>query len=227
MFKLSKKTNYSELYNKYSKYTMVPKEQFIDNLELISFHKKKYKSGNYVECEVWKGGISAATSEELGNKYNFHLFDSFKGLPKVGDKDGVWAKKWQEGDNPWFAENCLAEESYAIDAMKRANCKNFKIYKGWFNKTLNDYPYDEINILRLDADWYDSTMEVLETFYYKVVKGGLIIIDDFYTWEGCIRAVYDFFSKNQISDRIRSTHNDVCYIIKDEDFPFQKTFQKG
>ena len=53
----------------------------------------------------------------------------------------------------------------------------------------------KIAILRLDTDWYESSKFELEQMYYNVVKGGLIIFDDYYHWDGQRRATDDFFRK--------------------------------
>jgi O-methyltransferase len=50
--------------------------------------------------------------------------------------------------------------------------------------------------------------------YKYVVKGGLIIIDDYYVWDGCTKAVHDFLSANALSEHIRQSHQGVCYLIK-------------
>lgn len=223
--RIFKKTqSHSRLYQKYRNYTMLPYSIFIDNITLCQ--KFLLPKGDIVECGVWKGGMIAALSEVIGNGRIYHLFDSFEGLPEVQEeKDGKWAKKWSEEKSIWYFDNCRAEEHYAIEAMKLANCRNYKIYKGWFKDTLGLFE-GEIALLRLDADWYDSTYQCLETLYPKVLDGGLIIIDDYYTWEGCIRAVYDYFSFNKITDRIRCTSNDLCYIIKNEAFPFELEWKK-
>jgi len=219
-----KKKDKEFLFKKYQAYTMIPKPIFEDNLQLCD--KISEVRRDIVECGVWRGGMIAALAEKLGNNRKYHLFDSFEGLPKVQEKDGQAAKKWQESKDLWYFDNCKAEQTYAEEAMKIAGCTNYVIYKGWFKDTLSSYAGVEIAILRLDGDWYDSTYQCLEALYPKVVKGGLIIVDDYYAWEGCVRAIYDYFSLNNITDRIRSSSNGVCYILKDEPFPFELAIQK-
>lgn len=212
------------LFSKYQNYTMIPLAIFEDNIMLCT--KYTLPEGDIVECGVWRGGMIAALSELLGNNRMYHLFDSFEGLPKAQEKDGEWAKKWQDNKNLWYFDNCRAEQEYATEAMKMAGCVNYKIYKGWFKDTLSSYSGKSIAILRLDGDWYDSTYQCLEELYPKVADNGLIIVDDYYAWAGCIRAIYDYFSLNHITDRIRSTPNGVCYIIKNEPFPFELALKK-
>ena len=37
----------------------------------------------------------------------------------------------------------------------------------------------KISILRLDTDWYESTLAELKHLYPRLVKGGVLIIDDY------------------------------------------------
>jgi O-methyltransferase len=98
--------------------------------------------------------------------------------------------------------------------MKLVGATSFKLWPGFFNKTLPHFQTEPIALLRLDADWYDSTMVCLEYLFERVVERGIIILDDYYTWDGCSRAIHDFLSKNKATERIRSYDNSVCYLIK-------------
>jgi len=57
-------------------------------------------------------------------------------------------------------------------------------------------------------------MTCLENIYDKVVPGGIIIIDDYYAWDGCSKAIHDFLSKEGLNDRVGQWRNDVGYILK-------------
>ena len=52
-------------------------------------------------------------------------------------------------------------------------------------------------MLRLDTDFYESTKVELEHLYPKIEKGGIIIIDDYGHWNGCKKAVDDYFSNKK------------------------------
>ncbi|MEI6296916.1 MAG: TylF/MycF/NovP-related O-methyltransferase, partial [bacterium] len=167
------------------------------------------------ECGGWRGGLIGEMADVLNGDRKYYLFDSFEGLPKAREIDGESAINWQKDTkSPIYFDNCSAEIKYAEDAMKKSKVKDYQIIKGWFNETLPPFiPAQRIAVLRLDSDWYDSTMVCLNNLYKNVAKGGVIIIDDYYTWDGCTKAVHDFLSQNKIPDRIR-TENDICYIIK-------------
>ena len=90
----------------------------------------------------------------------------------------------------------------------------FDCVKGWFSDTVPHHPNQPIALLRLDGDWYDSTMVCLQNLYPKVVTGGIIIIDDYYSWDGCSKAVHDYLSSIQSVSRILTGFNRIAYIVK-------------
>lgn len=204
----------SRIYEKFKTYTMLPKGGYIRNLSVA----KKFggKEGCIVECGTWRGGMIAGMAAVYGKGRKYYLFDSFEGLPPATDTDGDSALAWQKDTaSASYYNNCKAEMSFAEEAMKLAGATNFEVVKGWFNETLPAFDKDnKIAVLRLDGDWYESTMACLDNLYGNVVEGGLIIIDDYYTWTGCAKAVHHFLSKNSLNERVSQWDNDVCYIIK-------------
>jgi O-methyltransferase len=206
---------YQSLFEKYKTFTMIPKQLFVSNLALCDQFRQL--EGDYVECGVWRGGMSAAISEVLRRKNTMHLFDSFEGLPPAKEIDGKEAIAWQKDINaPGYFDNCSADESFAIQAMALAGNKNYKIYKGWFNQTLPDFKNQAIAILRLDGDWYDSIIECLNNLFPQVINGGIVIIDDYYAWDGCAKAVHDYLSETKSASRLHQWDNQIAYILKKE-----------
>jgi len=158
----------------------------------------------------------AAIAEIMNSHRQYYLFDSFEGLPPAQEIDGEAAKAYQKDtSSPLYFDNCRAEMEFAEKAMQLSGAKRYQLSKGWFSETLANFRPDQpIAVLRLDADWYDSTMQCLNGLYKYVAKGGLIVIDDYYTWDGCAKAVHDFLSINQLPDRIYQSSEGVCYIVK-------------
>lgn len=214
------KHQFEYLYEKFKSFSMVPRLFFLDNLDLIKKHLpfivNNPQTSIVVECGVWRGGMIAAMAEMLGNAYHYYLFDSFEGLPQVKEIDGIKAKEWQndtKGRN--YHNNCKAEIEFAQNSMQLANIDNYHIIKGWFENTLHQLDDKlSIHILRLDADWYDSTMTCLTYLFPKVCENGIIIIDDYYTWDGCSRAIHDYLSMHKRTERIQQFNNNICFIIK-------------
>jgi O-methyltransferase len=204
---------YRKIYEEFKEYTMIPQEYYLSNLVLANCFKKV--EGAMVECGVWRGGMSAGIAKLFADEKDYYLFDSFEGLPPAGDIDGQKAIKWQrEKTDPTYFNNCAAEITFAQQAMKLSEAKNVHVIKGWFKETLPKYKGGKIAILRLDGDWYDSTMECLTYLFPHVAKGGVIILDDYYSWEGCAKALHDYLSEHKLNIRIKQFNNKICYLVK-------------
>ena len=76
--------------------------------------------------------------------------------------------------------------------------ENLIFVKGKVEDSIPGTIPEKISLLRMDTDWYNSTRHELINLFPKVVKGGVIIIDDYGYWEGQRKAVNEYFEKNQI-----------------------------
>lgn len=198
----------ARIYKRYQHATMIPKEVFIDNLELARQVQSDPTLAGHgvVECGTWRGGMSAGLIEMTNQKRRYHFFDSFEGLPPVTEIDGEAARRWQEDASaPGYYNNCMAseEEFWATIRKTEIDPALVLVHKGLFEDTLPKVDTGPIALLRLDGDWYNSTMCCLEALFRRVVSGGLIVIDDYGTWDGCTRAVHDYLSRYQRPEAIR------------------------
>ena len=167
-------------------------------------------AGDFVECGVCNGGSAAAIACELsGSGRHVWLYDSFEGLPAISEIDGKDAER--------FVGQCVGSEQHVRKAMQIAKVSpsEYTIRKGWFQETFHEQPLPrQIAILHVDADWYDSVMLTLQTFYDLVSDGGLIVLDDFGHWEGCREAFYDFVSQRNIKPLLERFGPTEAYWIK-------------
>jgi hypothetical protein len=88
-----------------------------------------------------------------------------------------------------------------------------KFVKGWFKDTLPTAPIKRLAVMRLDGDYYESTMDALTALYDKLSPGGYAIIDDYGedTWTYCRRAVEDFRRQRGIKDPIKTVDSKCSY----------------
>lgn len=69
-------------------------------------------------------------------------------------------------------------------------------------------------MLYIDVDVYEPTKVILENFWDKIVKGGILMLDDYGTIEGETKAVDEFFAGQNIQIR-KPMFNDIpSYVIK-------------
>lgn len=186
------------------KFTMVKNRNLKLLYDLVLDVNKCHLSGDIVECGVWNGGSAAMMGRasleaplDLEPR-RLWLFDSFQGLPPPGEHDGDFEKQsyfpgWNKG-NVKMVQEVLGKIGYPSDKLT--------IVPGWFDETIVREPIEEIVILHIDADWYQSVRTVLELLYPRVVPGGYVVLDDYGLWPGCERAVLDYFSEHQISEMI-------------------------
>jgi O-methyltransferase len=204
-------------YLKYQRHTMIPEGTYIDNLELAA--AVKGVGGCIIECGVWGGGMIAGIAEVLGPEREYFLFDSFQGLPPAQDIDGPAFKQWQANpEGPTYHDNCSTPRGEAEEAMRMSGASQYSLIEGWFEDTIPSFTVpDEIALLRLDADLYSSTRICLGHFVPHLAKGGIVVIDDYLTWEGCTRAVHEFLAAQPATAereplRLRQFLNDVHYL---------------
>jgi hypothetical protein len=204
---------YRRIAGKYRRWTMVPKEEYINSLRIAA--QIKNIPGVIVECGTWRGGMIAGIADVLGSSRRYYLFDSFEGLPPAKEIDGTEALAWQsDKSGPEHYNNCAASEEEAREAMAKSSATDYRIIKGWFNSTLPRMDSSEnIALLRMDADWYDSTKCILDHLGGLVVPGGIVIVDDYYMWEGCTIAVNEYAAAHKWRIR-QSRYAGVCYVRK-------------
>jgi hypothetical protein len=196
---------------KYRHWTMIPEELYIGNLMIAE--QVRDVPGLIVECGTWRGGMIAGIADALGPDRRYFLFDSFEGLPPAKEIDGQGAIAWQaDKSSPGYYNNCAASEEEAREAMSKSAAKDYRLIKGWFDQTLPkmDWP-EKIALLRMDADWYESTKCILDHLGGLIALGGVIIVDDYYTWEGCTVAVNEYAASHKWQIK-QSQYGGICFI---------------
>lgn len=197
----------------------------------IYFNLIKNIKGDIVECGVGRGR-SLITLLSLNRYYEsisnnkirrkIYALDSFSGFPEPTKEDNSSRNpkkgEWSRSPNNEF--NYSVENLKKI--LKKADLGNLRknqlnIVKGFFEKTTKDLKIKKISILHLDGDLYKSIKDPLENLSKKVVKGGIIVIDDFYLkknkrskedFPGARRALEDFLDENKefkLKESIRGT----------------------
>ena len=220
---------YKSIYRRHKDFTMIGEKTFVDNLALIDLHLSKHglHDGAIVECGTWRGGMSFAMTDLCPQIQEFHCFDSFEGLPPATDLDGETAQRLQR-DGALVAGNNTAsieEFTQGLERLDTAVRKKVHVHKGWFEDTLDNFRTERpISVLRIDCDWYEPVLLVFEKLFDQVAPNGLILIDDYPTWDGCSRATHDFLSERKARERIQQTWiGRVFYTIRE---PVQKSAKK-
>ena len=157
--------------------------------------------GCIVECGVHRGQKISIFIETLKllNVYDrdIYIIDTYEGMtePSKNDYQVITNKKLKQGDL-----NCSLEE--VKSNITKSGYPNDKLHFIKMDvrdeKNLKNNIIDDIALLRCDTDLYDSTLSTLEALYYKVIKNGYIIHDDYGHWKGHYDACHEFYTKNNI-----------------------------
>ena len=163
--------------------------------------------GDLIECGVWRGGacilmraVLAAYNDETRCVW---LADSFAGVPRPDSTN-------YKADKSIGMRFDLQASLLAVpEAEVKANFERYRLLDdqvrflpGWFKDTLKDAPIDQLALLRLDGDLYESTIQALDALYPRLSPGGFCIVDD-YVIKACRQAVTDFRTKHGITAEIQ------------------------
>jgi hypothetical protein len=188
----------------------------------VVIHLDKHRiDGDFVECGVWKGGcagmMAVANLRHSNARRKIHLFDLFDDMVAPNpDLDGKRAMSEFEGhlriskqEKHEYLNTLKPVKGFykthggagSVDEVNRLlidrihyPAEQICFHVGLFQDTVPTSAIDKISLLRLDGDWYESIKVCLEAFYDKVVPGGAVIIDDYWTYDGCRKAVDEFFA---------------------------------
>ena len=156
--------------------------------------------GALVECGVWKGGsllVIGRTLVELGvTDRDLYGFDTFSGMPPASEKDvrydgtsGVDASAMNLDVAP------SAERVRDLVLTSGIAAERLHLVSGRVEQTIPDSAPEQIALLRLDTDWYESTRHELEHLYPRLSPGGILIIDDYGHWEGARQATDEYLGQ--------------------------------
>lgn len=193
-------------------YTLTGVPRLLALIDAVRYCVTRPIPGAFVECGVWRGGSVLAMVLQLRElrvtDRDLYLYDTFEGMTAPTEVDTSAfeqpaLEKWRwaedEGLPPWgelladdFNEHAV--RSLLVSAGYPAT--RMRLVKGPVEQTLPAGAPGDIALLRLDTDWYESTLHELQHLYPRLSPGGVLIVDDYGHWEGCRRAVDEYFSSH-------------------------------
>lgn len=188
-------------------FTGTSHERISGLISVVKYLHRNKIEGDFVECGVWRGGSMMAAMLALKNlgdtSRHFYLYDTYEGMTPPTDKDKTFegtkaadllaAYEKKEGPNYW----CIASLEDVKKNVYSTGYPQDKIHfiKGRVEDTLPAQLPNQIALLRLDTDWYESTYHELVHLYPLLTLNGSLILDDYGYWDGSRRAVDEYFAK--------------------------------
>lgn len=202
-------TSFLEIYGKCKPFTITSVERMYSLYKAVEYIAAHKIPGDVVECGVYKGGSSMLCAYTLSALHitdkNIYLYDTFEGMSKPTERDkthfnasamGHWEDHQKGEINKWCyapleaVKKNMVATGYPLDKMK--------FIKGKVEETIPQTIPDQISLLRLDTDWYESTYHELQHLFRRLSSQGVIIIDDYGHWKGAREAADKFFKENNV-----------------------------
>jgi hypothetical protein len=212
--------NLNKFINIVKPFTMTSVERITELYNSLEYIRMNNIKGDFVECGVWKGGNIIGILEYLSyhniTNVNVWLYDTFNGMTTPDDRDvDINNKKASDIFEDVKCFSSLNEVKNNLSNTK-FNMNNVKFIVGDVCETLkdnNNLP-NEICLLRLDTDWYESTKKEIEVLYPILVSKGVLIIDDYGHWKGSKLAIDEYFNENNIKVEIEKIDYTGIKIVK-------------
>jgi Macrocin-O-methyltransferase (TylF) len=177
--------------------------------------------GHVIECGVFKGASLsrfAMFRSLFGNIYSKKIiaFDVFGKFPETKFEDDVKARE------DFIQE--AGEQSISVEQMRevldrRGIGQNVELVSGDITSTVPEYvknkPELKISLLNLDTDIYEPAVTVLDELFPRIVRGGILILDDYAAFPGETRAVDEYFKDQHVRVQRLPFAMTPCYVVKD------------
>jgi hypothetical protein len=173
-------------------------------------HYELYKKivnlpGEIVECGVFKGASLirfASYREILESQFSIKIIglDAFGKFPDNVSMatDREFIKNFETDAGNGIAKDELEK------ILEHKMFKNIFLIKGFIPDSFQEYfskkPATQIALLHIDVDVYEATKACLDYLYERVVKGGIIVFDDYGQVDGATRAINEFIKSIGKSD---------------------------
>lgn len=203
-------------------YTMTNKERIFVLRKSVEYIIDHDIPGDIVECGVWKGGSMMAVARTLMAKHvnnrRLYLFDTFEGMSEPTGHDrnilGELAADRMNGGSGFGIYGDLLDEVRRNMRDTGYNEDNVFLVKGKVEDTLPAHAPDQISLLRLDTDWFESTYHELTHLYSRLSVGGVLIIDDYGHWEGATKAVDQYIAERGLRLLLNRIGPGGCVCVK-------------
>lgn len=194
-------------------YTMTSMERVIALIRAVQYAVNL--DGEFVECGVWKGGSMMAVALTLMNLERtdraLRLYDTFEGMSAPTEKDVRYDGTHVDELLKSSDQDAWIWARAGLDLVKQNMqstgypSNRIKYIPGKVEDTIPSDVPENICLLRLDTDWYESTKHELTYLYPRLVSGGILILDDYGHYRGVKEAVDEYFGHSVFLHRIDYT----------------------
>ena len=215
-----------DLIDRVRPYTMTSPERIYALIQAVEYIVEARIPGSIVECGVWRGGSMMAAAWALINRgvrdRDLYLFDTYKGMvePKevdASDTGQVATEKFnamQSGPNRSAWNYTSLEDVIGNLAQTSYPTERLHFVKGNVTETLHSVSTEQIALLRLDTNWYESTYAEMKSLFPHLTTGGVLLLDDYGHWQGAKKAVDQYLSETRTTLLLNRIDRDGRIAVK-------------
>lgn len=168
-------------------------ERFDALVAALAYLDDKRIVGDVVECGVYKGANIILARKTSPGRVCW-LYDTFAGMTAPTAEDGPEAMEKFRRKSPWMVSPEM-EVRMNLESEGVLDESKLRFVAGDVTLTLGTTTLpDRIAMLRLDTDWYGSTLISLVKLWPLVVPGGVLMLDDYGYWRGARKAFHHYFT---------------------------------
>jgi len=191
----------------------------------VEYIVKNKIPGDIAECGVWAGGsmlLAAMALIHFGDtSRKIYLYDTFAGMPQPDEVDQRWdgvpiLPTWQNHIAAGSTWGYGGTQDMVRTVMKIANYPEDKLIfvEGMVEDTIPGTVPEKISILRLDTDYYKSTLHELTHLYPLLSKNGILIIDDYGMYQGSRKATDEYIAQKKLKLFLNRVNDAVRLAVK-------------
>jgi predicted O-methyltransferase YrrM len=179
-------------------------------------------AGVFLEAGVAMGGSASILAKTKSPDRELLLFDVFEFLPPPSAEDGDKAQQvyaaFQQGRAGTVVDvNYLTHAadllSFTVGNLREVGVEperdRVRFVKGLYQDTLVlDQP---VAFAHIDCDWFESVNVCIDRIADAVSPGGVILFDDYHSFDGCRRAVDAWLARDR---RFKVVHHDWTVAVE-------------
>jgi len=226
-FPVDFKRRHIEIIKRVSPYTITGHLKIHALIESVRYILQNDIKGDFLECGVFKGGsmmtVALTLMEEGVMDRELYLFDTFEGMPAPDERDVSLSgepalvrfskKKISAVSSTWL--NAPLKDVKKAMAWTGYPMERIHFVQGLVENTIPEKAPEAIALLRLDTDFYQSTIHELTHLYPRLSPKGICIVDDYELYKGAKEAVDEYFHKNNMAPFLQRIDQAGRLIIKD------------
>ena len=191
--------------------------KLLNHLEI--YNKILDLPGDILEFGVYKGTSlvrllsfrDLLENENSRKVFGFDIYGKFPDLLEL-ESDRQFIEKFETAGGYGISKHELEIH------LNNKGFNNYELIEGDIINTIPEFlaknEARKISLLHIDVEVYEPTKVILENLWDRVVKGGILMLDDYGTVEGETKAVDEFFADQNIVINKPPFNYIPSYVIK-------------